>query len=297
MKYVLENEKLKLVVDSLGCEIKSVMEKETNREFMWNGNPDAWKRTAPVLFPIVGKYRDNESLYEGKTYTMSQHGFARDNEFDLVENNGHKLVMKLLSNDSFKEKYPFDFALYIEYELNDNRIKKTLKVVNTDNKEIYFSIGGHPAFVCPELNESQAGVKICFEEMRQDNKDSHKISYKLLSEDGLVVNKEYDLELDSNYEFRVDKTFFDKDALIVENGQAKKVSLAYNGKKYVTVKFDAPVFGLWSAAKKDVPFICIEPWYGRADAVDFNKDLTKREWSNKLSVNEEFVRSYEVEFL
>ena len=95
----------------------------------------------------------------------------------------------------------------------------------------------------------------------------------------------------------MDKTSFDKDALIVENGQAKKVSLAYNGKKYVTVKFDAPVFGLWSAAKKDVPFICIEPWYGRADAVDFNKDLTKRVWSNKLSVNEEFVRSYEVEFL
>ncbi|SEF95223.1 aldose 1-epimerase family protein [Lachnospira multipara] len=293
MEFFIENDELKLTVNSKGCEIKSVKSVKTGEEYMWSANPEAWKRTAPILFPIVGKYADNESIYEGKTYTMTQHGFARDKEFTLVENANQKLVMKLESDEETKAKYPFDFELYVEYDLAENAVTKKIKVVNKDTKTMYFSLGGHPAFVCPDLKESQAGVKICFEKISDEAKG---ISYKLLSENGLLVDEEYKLPLNENSEFEVDKTFFDKDALILENKQASKISLDYKGRKYVTVEFDAPVFGLWSAAKKDVPFICIEPWYGRTDKEGFNKDLTKREWGNELAVGQEFNASYKVSF-
>lgn len=293
MEFFIENDELKLTVNSKGCEIKSVKSVKTGEEYMWSANPEAWKRTAPILFPIVGKYADNESIYEGKTYTMTQHGFARDKEFTLVENANQKLVMKLESDGETKAKYPFDFELYVEYDLAENAVTKKIKVVNKDTKTMYFSLGGHPAFVCPDLKKSQAGVKICFEKISDEAKG---ISYKLLSENGLLVDEEYKLPLNENREFEVDKTFFDKDALILENKQASKISLDYKGRKYVTVEFDAPVFGLWSAAKKDVPFICIEPWYGRTDKEGFNKDLTKREWGNELAVGQEFNASYKVSF-
>ena len=293
MNFFIENEELRVTISSLGCEIKSVKSAKTGAEYMWNGNPDAWKRTAPILFPIVGKYIDNESIYDGKTYTMSQHGFARDKEFTLVESNNQNLVMKLVADVETKAKYPFDFELFVKYELKKNAITKTITVVNKDERTMYFSLGGHPAFVCPELDGSQAGVKIVFEKKSDYDK---KINYKLLNKNGCVVDKDYELNTDAKNEIEIDKDFFEKDALIIENSQAKKVSLKYNSKKYVTVEFDAPVFGLWSAAGKNVPFICIEPWYGRADKEGFDKDLTKREWGNELETGKECTVSYKVTF-
>ena len=43
-----------------------------------------WKRHFPVLFPIVGKLKQNKTIINGRTYEMGQHGFARDMEFEPV---------------------------------------------------------------------------------------------------------------------------------------------------------------------------------------------------------------------
>ena len=39
-----------------------------------------WKRHWPVLFPTVGKCKKNQTIINGRTYEMQQHGFARDME-------------------------------------------------------------------------------------------------------------------------------------------------------------------------------------------------------------------------
>ena len=120
-EYVLENNILKVTVDSKGCEIRDVICKTDNTHRMWNANPEGWKRVAPVLFPLIGKYKDNQSIYNGKVYEMGQHGFARDMEFTLVKHNDDMLVMRLESDENTKEKYPFDFALELEYHLIQHR--------------------------------------------------------------------------------------------------------------------------------------------------------------------------------
>ena len=127
-EYVLENNILKVTVDSKGCEIRDVLCKTDNTHRMWNANPEGWKRVAPVLFPLIGKYKDNQSIYNGKVYEMGQHGFARDMEFTLVKHNDGMLVMRLESDENTKEKYPFDFALELEYHLIDNEIKEVFKL-------------------------------------------------------------------------------------------------------------------------------------------------------------------------
>lgn len=94
----------------------------------------------------------------------------------------------------------------------------------------------------------------------------------------------------------VTEGFFDRDAYIIENNQCHEVYLECDGERFVTVKFDAPVFGLWSPVGKNVPFICIEPWYGRADRADYSGTLEEREWGNRIAPGEVFERGYTIVF-
>mgnify|MGYP002907667036 CR=1 FL=1 len=99
MRYCLENETLRVEIDTHGAEIKSVVRKEDDTEYMWNGDPKYWGRTSPVLFPFVGAVRDKEYRHEGKTYAMGQHGFARDMEFVLDTQSGNEIWFVLRSNE------------------------------------------------------------------------------------------------------------------------------------------------------------------------------------------------------
>lgn len=288
-EYIIENDVFKVTVNSKGCELSSVVRKSDNNEYMWDANPDAWKRHAPVLFPIVGKYKNDTVKYAGNEYHMSQHGFARDMEFTLVSQEDDSIVMKLVQNEETLSKYPFNFELECGFKLEENSLNVSWKVTNTNDTQMYFSIGGHPAFVRPAKKGSLAGAQLEF-----DTKEDS-IKYKLLSSDGLVEDKIYDLPL-TDGKTVITEEMFNKDALIVENNQAGKISILDGGKPFVTVEFDAPVFGVWSPVGKNVPFVCIEPWYGRADAVNFDGELENREWGNSLNAGEVFNKTYKVIF-
>ena len=140
MEYKIENEFLEAVVCSKGCELVSVKTKKDGAEHIWQGNPDAWKRHAPVLFPLVGKYKDNKTEYQGKTYEMSQHGFARDMEFVPVSKTKDSIVMNLTDTKETLEKYPFHFELQCSFTLKGSSIEAGWKVINSDVETMYFSI-------------------------------------------------------------------------------------------------------------------------------------------------------------
>ena len=146
MRYILENDTLRVEIESFGAEIKSVKRKADGREYMWCGDPEYWGRTSPVLFPFVGAPKNKEYRYEGRTYPMGQHGFARDMEFALE---AQSIWFVLSSTEETYAKYPFRFRLHIGYMLDENEVSVHWKVDNTDEKPMYFSIGAHPAFLCP----------------------------------------------------------------------------------------------------------------------------------------------------
>lgn len=277
MLYYLENDVLKIAVDTHGAELSSIFNKAKNEEMLWQGDPVYWGRKSPVLFPVVGKYKDGKTTYMGKEYALGQHGFARDSEFTLVEKTETKLAFQLTSNDETLEKHPFLFRLTCSFELIGNKIIVGWYVENIDNKKIYFSIGAHPAFYC---KKSETVLS-----MNGDN-----LKYNLINSDGLYTLPKFDID----NSFVLHDKVFDEDALIIENSDVNEVSLINNAKKYLTVKFDAKVFGIWSPAKKNAPFVCIEPWYGRCDAENFCGDITKREWSNSLEVNDNWYKEYEI---
>ncbi|MGN0394950.1 MAG: aldose 1-epimerase family protein [Coprococcus sp.] len=287
-KVKLENQKMVVLINSFGAELSSIVEKNTKVEYMWNADERYWKRNAPVLFPIVGSLKNKEYLYEGKAYPMGQHGFARDMEFEVISVNDTEAWFGLRYNEETLEKYPFKFYLQIGYKLSDNKINVLWKVVNEDNKDMYFSIGGHPAFMCPLAEgEKQSDYSLKF-----DTKND--LTYSLLSANGLV-EREGLLLKNNNGSCCITSDMFDNDALIIEGNQAHEVSLVKpDGTAYLTVTFDAPLFGLWSPAKKNAPFICIEPWYGRCDKESFSGTLEDREYSNKLMPGETFEKNYTI---
>ena len=277
MLHYLENNILKISINTHGAELSSIFNKKENKEMLWHGDPEFWGRKSPVLFPVVGKYKNGKTTYNGKEYALGQHGFARDSEFTLIEQNDSKLVFALESNEETLTKYPFKFRLICSFELKNDTIIVGWKVENIDDKTIYFSIGAHPAFYCEKSKTTLS--------MNTEN-----LKYSLVNSDGLYTPEKYDVESS----FVLHDNIFDKDALIIENSNVTEVSLVDNDKKYLTMKFTAPLFGIWSPTKKNAPFVCIEPWFGRCDGADFCGDITEREWGNSLDVNENWYREYEI---
>lgn len=290
MQYELKNDKLTVGFETKGAELISLKDSKSGQEYLWCGDAKFWGRHSPVLFPIVGRVKDNKYRYENKEYTLSQHGFARDMEFTCVSQNQEEIWFGLDATPETKEKYPFDFRLEIGYHLAEDTVKVMWKVINKESeKEMYFSIGAHPAFMCPLRDgEKQSDYSIWM-----DKEDE--VSYFFIdAESGLMIDNKKQLKLENGYH-RLEEGFFDESAYIIEDSQVHKISLVDSkNEPYITVSFQAPLVGVWSPEKKNAPFVCIEPWYGRCDREDFAGTLEEREWGNKLAPGEVFERFYEI---
>ena len=288
MRYKMKNEKLTVEIESFGAELKSIKSNTTGAEYMWYGRPEYYKRTSPILFPFVGSLKNQEYIYEGKHYPMTQHGFARDMEFQVKEQKEDELCFLLVSDDSTLVKYPFAFELHIGYRLIGDTLKVTWKVVNTNDKEMHFSIGAHSEFNCPlhdEPDKTRYGL---------DFHTGRGVLASRINEQGLLLDAKQEIAADGG-KMLFPEGFFDDGVYIVENRQTDRVSLVdSDGREYVTVSADAPLFGIWSPEKKNAPFVAIEPWYGRCDRATFEGELDAREWGNHLMPHETFEKSYEI---
>ena len=146
----MENENLRVQISDHSAELSSIYDKAADREAVWIGDPAFWNRHAPVLFPFVGKVNGGFYTHKGVKYPMGQHGFARDNEFECIENTENKTVHRLVSTEETQKVYPFDFAFTVTQELSGRTLTITWNVENTGDDDMYFSVGGHPAFMIPE---------------------------------------------------------------------------------------------------------------------------------------------------
>lgn len=285
--FQISNEKITIQVDSLGAELKSLKSVAQGREYMWQADPAYWKRTSPILFPFVGGLKNGVYRAKGGEFSMCQHGFARDMEFQLKSQVATEIWFRLESNEETLAKYPYPFVLEIGYELADCTVVVKWRVKNPGQETMYFSIGGHPGFLCPiDADRQQTEYQILF-----DRKDQVVTS---CIENGLVNGQTNIYKLQEG-KLPITEHLFDGDALVIENHQAQSVALVGPDEKaYLTVEFDAPLFGVWSPPGKNAPFICIEPWYGRCDSTDFAGELKEREWGQELLAGAEFTAEYKI---
>lgn len=288
--YTIKNEILEAGINQKGAELVSLIRNSDNRQYMWNGDERYWNRVSPVLFPFVGKLNGQKYKHENVWYEgIAQHAFARDMEFTLTERKEDSIWFKLESTEETQKIYPFTFKFEIGYQLEANSIKVIWKVHNNSQQTMYFSLGAHPAFLCPESGTgSKDGYFINL------HTDAESIESGELTADGLLGDVVNTFSL-SDGRLRVTDEIFDKDALVLNSTNIKEVSLENPQKQeYLSVSFDTPLLGIWSPAKKAAPFICIEPWYGRCDREGFMGSLQEREYGNELKVGEIFEKSYTI---
>lgn len=288
--HTLKNDVLTVEVSEHGAELHSIRKGAT--EYLWQADPKFWARHSPVLFPIVGSVWDKLYRVDGKVYELGQHGFARDMDFVKVEGNDTEVFYRLESDEETLKKYPWPFRLEIGYKLKDNAIEVIWRVYNPGTEEMYFQIGAHPAFYYPDY-DPETDERGYFSFDRSEGLECIRIMEK-----GCVdaVTK-YPLGIPQDGLLPLRKDTFDViDTIMLQDSQIGRVTLHRNdGTPWLSLKFTAPVVGLWSPPTKNAPFICIEPWYGRCDRAGYTGDYRQKDWVNSLESGKEFEGIYTIE--
>lgn len=278
----IKNDKLTVGINTLGSELMYI-NGEKGTEFLWNGDEKVWTHRAPVLFPICGGLKKDTYNFDGKSFMMKKHGFAEDSEFSGELITDTKAEFVLISNEVTKSVYPFDFKLTIVFELIENKLKVSNVVENLSDGDMFFSIGAHEGYSCPEGIEE---YEIQFDD--EQTLDSFILTGNLLENDSIKII-ENSKKLPLKYEY------FEVDALVFKNIKFNKVALAYkDGKKKVAVEFDqAKYFLLWT--KPNANYICLEPWCGVQDIVGSDYNLENKEGIIKLEKKQSYSFTHTIE--
>lgn len=284
----LKNDILTVRVSEMGAELQSIV--KNGYEYLWQGDPAFWGRRSPVLFPIVGSVWEKKYRVDGKEYEMGQHGFARDMKFEFVSATDSEVWYRLESTPETLAKYPWPFILEIGYKLEGNSVEVLWKVTNPGTEEMFFQIGAHPAFNYRGY-DAQASERGYFSFDKSEGLESITIKGK-----GCVdVQDTYPLHVVDGLLPLKSDSFDNTDAYVLQNSQVSEVTLhGLDKSPYLTLRFDAPVVGLWSPPSKNAPFVCIEPWFGRCDRFEFTGDYREKDWVNALAPAATFSASYTI---
>ena len=253
--------------------------------------PEIWGRHAPVLFPIVGRLKNDEYKYQGKTYHMGQHGFARDCDFEVENHTQESITFLLKDNEKTREMYPFKFEFRVNYNLMNNLLEENFSVVNKSDETMIFGVGGHPGFNLPvnngeekedyyfDMHPSIARVKIPLKGAYLDWNNR-----SLASTDSFIG---------------LSDELFKDDALIYElHGHDNKVSLRTDKSKFHINVWtrNAPYVGIWSQYPNTANYVCIEPWWGIADREDADGELEHKYGMNHLEPGKEYQAGFSITY-
>ncbi|WP_299247328.1 aldose 1-epimerase family protein [uncultured Lacinutrix sp.] len=288
--FELSNSILKIKVKPVGAELCEISSVKNNTQFMWDANPDVWGSFAPNLFPIIGALKDETYFYNGIKYSMPKHGFVRHSEdIKLIKETKNSLSFSLTYNEDLLKIYPFKFEYIITYTLNNNTLNINYTVKNKDNRTIYFSVGGHPAFKCPLYNEENyTDYNLVFE--TEETSKTHLLNMQT----GLVKNETKPV-FNTKNSIQLKPDLFKNDALIFKDLKSRKVALVNDLRgEILNITFKGfNYLGLW--AKPNASYVCIEPWLGIADQENASQNITEKEGIIKLPENETFSANYSIQ--
>jgi len=281
----LENEYLKVNVNAFGAQLSSIVDKADGLEHIWQANPAVWPYHAPNLFPIVGGCINNSILVDGQTYPISRHGFARTSSFKKIESSPNHAQFALRYNEETLKSYPYKFEFQVVYHLNKNQLRILYKVINLDDKTIYFSVGGHPAFNVPFTDgENYDDYYLDFEQ--DENPPAH-----LLSANGFFNGETKNTHIKEGKLF-LNHDLFTADALVFKNLASRKIKIK-STQHNKSIELNFPHFnylGLW--AKPNANFLCIEPWLGCADTEGEQKEFSNKEAIQQVAYGHVFETEY-----
>lgn len=264
MIVTIQNPKLTVEIDTLGAQLASVRAPD-GTEYLWQGDPAIWARRAPILFPFIGRLKDNSYLLDGVPYTIPTHGFARDMEFQVSGRSDTSVSLRLTHTEETLKRYPFPFFLTVTYTLEDNTLVKTHRVDNPGDRPMLYELGAHDGFRASAAD----GWSILLpgvEELRPYGMDQAL----------LLTPPERTWPLSGGQLALTPWVYGGLDTVILDApAQARAVLADPQGRPRVTVSFpDFPYIAFWTANKGvDSGYVCIEPWSALPDATFVGREL------------------------
>lgn len=282
------NNSTSATINSFGAELISLKNILTNTEYIWQRDPKFWAKSSPILFPFIGVLKNNQYYFEGKQYNFpKKHGFARDFDFEIYDKKNNFVSFRLSTSQTIKEYFPFNFNLFINYTLEKNLLRIEYIIENLDKKDMYFSIGNHPAFNIPTDNNTLLS-DYYLEFSEKEDKDLYFLTDSLFNS----MNK---IESINHQILNLNSETFKNDVLIVKNINSKKVYLKnYKTPFKLIYKFEGfKHLGIWS--KPQANFICLEAWNGLPDDINHSGNLIQKEDIEKLIPHKKYRKKIEIE--
>lgn len=275
----IKSEVLTVVISTMGAELQSV--KYDGKERIWQGDPAFWSGRAPILFPVCGSLRDKKYVYGGKEYSLPQHGFARHSEFNIESVSKNKATFSLKSSEETKSCYPFDFTLFVIYEVVKNRLEVTYKIQNDGNAGMWAFIGSHESYL---TDMPLSAYDLVFEKAER--------FLSRICEDALVSDK-YD-DFGSGKILQINEELFKRFTAVFTGINSRKVTLRKNGTPIATLSFDAENLLMWTM--KGSNYICLEPWLNYPDPTDSDYDILKKPGIMIIEAGKSYLNKHSIEY-
>ena len=253
MFYTIQNDYLKVTVNSLGAELHSIQSAD-GTEYLWQGNPNVWDGQAPNIFPYVARLTEQKYTYDGKEYTMKIHGFINAVELIPEKQTKESITLRYDSNEETLAQYPFSFIYRITYALKGNVMHVTNEVENLGSTRMHFGIGGHPGFNVP-LEEGLSFEDYCLEFSHSAH--PYRVGF---TADCFLNGSDAEYPLVDGTKIPLHHDLFDDDAIVLKHTDHTVTLHSEKGNHAVRVSFpDYNVIGFWHMPKIEAPYVCIEP--------------------------------------
>lgn len=266
----LQNGILSAAISPKGAELYSL--ELDGMERIWQGDPAIWGRHAPLLFPLIGRLKNQQYELDGKMIQAPMHGFCRDRMFEVVEADDRHVCYRTQDDEETRAVYPFSFTLDVEFQLEENTLIKRHTVTNCSDREMPFELGGHDAYRTTLIpGETMADYAIAFEGLDH-------LEPFAMDETGTLDLPKGNIPLEGPLLTKLPQDV-GLDTIVLENLPVRKVSLvSRKSPRKVTVEFeDFPYLGIWTAQKGVVTnYICIEPWSTLPDGHFMGRKLTDK---------------------
>ena len=261
-RHELSNGTLSATVKSDGAELCSLRD-ATGEEMLWQAAP-IWPRHAPVLFPIVGRLKDDTLRHDGKSYRLTQHGFARDKRFAWLNRTPSTCRLVLHEDGETRAMYPFAFRLEVAFTLDDDALETSFTVANPGREVLPASVGAHPGFIWPLVEGLDKAAHV-LEFAQPEAAPVRRLA------GGLLMAEPQPTPIQGET-LALDPGLFAADAVILDQPASGSVRYTAPGAPTVEVAWDGfRELGIWSREGGD--FLCIEPWHGMASTADFDGEF------------------------
>lgn len=272
--FQLENDFLKIEVSTIGAELQSLYSKETEIEYLWQPGSETWPHHSMLLFPNPGRIAGNRTIIGGKVYPATMHGFANDMEFEVIEADDKHVLFQIAATEDTRKSFPYEFRFQVEFILEKEVVRQTFRVINDDDKDVYFSLGAHPGFYCPiEIDECGDDYSLEFDALQEINLLELEEGTRLLTGKRIpYLQGEQNIPLHDHY--------FDDGPKLLDGIQAETITLkSKKSGHFVELGIkDFPYMCLWGVGNR-MSILCIEPWCGTSDLAG-----TNHVWETKLGI-------------